>query len=149
MAELTALNDWCDALLAKLTPTERRKLARQIATELRRSNSERIGRNVSPEGEAFAPRKPSKLRQQKGAIRARMFTKLKTARQIKAGASTDAATVGFAGRTARIARVHQLGLRDQVKPGGPEVQYQARPLLGIAQQDADKVRDLIAAHLAQ
>lgn len=148
MADLTALNDWCDALLAKLTPTERRKLARQIATELRRSNSERIAHNVSPEGETFAPRKPSKLRQQKGAIRARMFTKLKTARHIKTGASTDTATVGFAGRTARIARVHQLGLRDEAKPGGVKVQYPARPLLGTNAIDLQRIETILVNYFA-
>lgn len=148
MAELTALNDWCDALLAKLTPTERRKLAGKIATELRRSNSERIARNVSPDGEAFAPRKPSKLRQQKGAIRARMFTKLKTARRIKAGASTDAATVGFIGRTARIAGEHHYGLKALHQPTSSTIDYPKRPLLGISEEDNSSLAGLLLAHLS-
>jgi phage virion morphogenesis protein len=45
--------------------------------------------------------------------------------------------VGFTAAAARIARIHQLGLRDRVsrKPGAPEVTYEARELLGFTQDE--------------
>ncbi|MEB7584304.1 phage virion morphogenesis protein [Serratia rubidaea] len=41
-----------------------------------------------------------------------MFTKLRTARYLKAQGSGDAAVVEFVGRVRRMAKVHQYGLRD-------------------------------------
>ncbi len=43
----------------------------------------------------------------------------------------DGLEVGFYGRVARIARVHQYGLRDRVVAGGNDVQYEQRRVLGI------------------
>ncbi|PHV11318.1 phage virion morphogenesis protein [Chitinimonas sp. BJB300] len=147
MAELSHLADWCDGLLQKLSASERRQLVRQIATDLRRANVQRIAQQVTPEGEAFAPRKPNKLREKKGQIRKRMFTKLRMARNLKAGAKGDEASVTFAGRAQWVARVHHYGLRDKVKRGGPEVTYVARPLLGLSDADRKRVTDLVLANL--
>ncbi|MFZ6744681.1 phage virion morphogenesis protein [Undibacterium sp. JH2W] len=43
----------------------------------------------------------------------------------------DALKVGFYGRVARIARVHQYGLRDRVVAGGVDVQYEQLRVLGL------------------
>ena len=58
------------------------------------------------------------------------------------------AVVGFTGRTERIARVHHFGLRDSVKPGGPEYDYPARPLLGISDDFTKRLQDRLLSHLA-
>ena len=77
-----------------------------------------------------------------------MFQKLRTAKHLKASAQGSDAVVQFMGRTERIARVHHLGLRDRVKPGGPEYDYPERPLMGFPQGYEDQLKDRILAHLA-
>ncbi|MNW20862.1 Phage virion morphogenesis family protein [compost metagenome] len=56
--------------------------------------------------------------------------------------------VAFAGRTERIARVHHFGLRDSVRPGGPEYDYPARPLLGISDDFTKRLQDRLLSHIA-
>jgi phage virion morphogenesis protein len=76
-----------------------------------------------------------------------MFQKLKMARYLKAQGSEQAVTVGFTGRIARIARVHQYGLKDRAERGAPDVRYARRELLGLAKDDLKLVEDLILEHL--
>jgi len=145
---LSQLESWAGALLAKLEPPARRTLAVTIARELRRSQQQRIASQRDAEGSPFAPRKP-RLREKAGAIRRRgeMFTKLRTARWLRISGTADAAEVGFAGRVASIARVHQDGLRDRAAPDAPEVRYPKRPLLGFTGADREHIRDLLLRHL--
>ncbi|MEC3890249.1 phage virion morphogenesis protein, partial [Xanthomonas campestris] len=105
MDELTALENWAAPLLASLQPGERRTLARKIGTELRRSQSQRIGKQQAPDGTPYAPRK-QQLRQKSGRVkRAKMFAKLRQPKYFKISASPNAVSVGFVGRVSRIARV--------------------------------------------
>jgi phage virion morphogenesis protein len=137
--------------LAKLTPAARRQVARSIAIALRRSQQRRIAAQTSPDGSPFPARKgSSSLREKRGAIRRRkdaMFVKLRTARWLKANVTAEGAEVGFFGRVARLARVHQDGGDDRVSPGGPVARYPARPLLGFSAADRVMVRDLLLTHL--
>jgi phage virion morphogenesis protein len=146
VADLKALADWVEPLLAALSQPEQRKLARTIATELRKSQSQRIGRQQNPDGSAYAPRKPQNRR---GYIKAklRMFEKLRTARNLKAQVEPGAAVVGFMGRVARIAYVHQYGEFDRVEPTGPSVLYAQRQLLGYSAEDLDMIERLLIQHL--
>ena len=142
MDELTALENWAAPLLARLQPGERRSLARKIGTELRRSQSQRIGKQQAPDGTPYAPRK-QQLRQKSGRVkRAKMFAKLRQAKYFKVSASPNAVSVGFVGRVARIARVHQNGLQERVRRGGPAVRYDRRVLLGYSSTDLDFVREI-------
>ena len=59
-----------------------------------------------------------------------MFKKLRLARNLKAGASDAEAWVGFVGRAARIARVHQEGRVDRPSSGQKPVRYAKRVLIG-------------------
>jgi phage virion morphogenesis protein len=95
------------------------------------------------------PRKP-RLRDRAGALRrqAAMFSKLRTARWLRATGITNAAEVGFTGRVARIARIHQEGLRDRAEPTAPEIRYPRRALLGVTGSDRERIRDLLLLHLA-
>lgn len=133
-------------LIARLDSKARRQLAREIARQLRQSQQKRIAAQLNPDGSAFAPRKPQ-VRNKKGTIRRTMFSKLRTARWLKAEATPNAAVVGFARQVGRIAAVHQYGLRDLVQRGGPEVRYPVRQLLGFTRNDIDTVCDLMVAHL--
>ena len=63
-------------------------------------------------------------------------------------ATASEAVVGFVGRAERIARVHHFGLRDKVKPGGPDYTYPARQLLGITDAQIERVRELLLKHLS-
>lgn len=148
MDELTALENWAAPLLARLQPGERRTLARKIGTELRRSQSLRIGKQQAPDGTPYAPRK-QQLRQKSGRVkRATMFAKLRQAKFFKVSASPNAVSVGFVGRVSRIARVHQDGLSERVRPGGPRARYEKRVLLGLSAEDRQLIRDHLLNHLA-
>lgn len=144
---LQQLEHWTSPLLDKLSPAEQRKLSRRIATDLRRSQSERIAQQKNPDGSAFDPRKPQRLRKRLGSVQA-MFEKLRTARLLRAKATSAEAVIAITGRSGRIARVHQEGLRDQVRPGGPSIIYPRRELLGLTDADRENVRNTLLDHLA-
>lgn len=148
--ELTQLELWAAPLLVKLAPAQRRQLARTIALDLRRSQQQRIAAQTAPDGMPYVARKrrTESFRDKRGAIRRRkenMFVKLRTARWLKARVTNEDAEVGFFGRVARLARVHQEGGTDFVIPGGPLVRYAQRPLLGFTPAD----REAIRGHLLQ
>jgi len=147
---LSQLESWAGALLAKLEPPARRTLAVAIARELRRSQQQRIASQHDAEGSPFAPRK-LRLQEKAGAIRrrAQMFSKLRTARWLRVSGTADAAEVGFAGRVARIARIHQEGLRDRAAPDAPQIRYLRRAMLGFTDSDQDIVRDKLLQHIAR
>lgn len=207
---LKQLEEWAAPLLQKLGPAEQRKITRKIATELRRSQAARIGKQRNPDGSKYAAGKKQRppvnkprrflyegdysskkrvaevksyrdegnriigydieaggirtfiksnmersfaptsrsgpsIRAQRQRTKA-MFNRMRT--KIKVLSDPGSATVGIIGRSARIARVHQYGLRDAVRPGGPTVQYPERVLLGFSEDDRKKVLDLLLEHLA-
>jgi phage virion morphogenesis (putative tail completion) protein len=148
-SSLDALEDWAAPLLKKLQPTERGKLARSLAQQLRRSQQQRIKTQKNPDGSKYSPRKKRDLRGKKGHIRRKleMFQKLRKATYLKAKGDGNAISVGFTGRVARIARVHQYGLKDRAERGAPEVRYEQREVLGFTQADLDLIRDGLLAYV--
>lgn len=148
MTELRALEDWAGGLLAKLDPAERRRLTQSIARDLRKSQQQRITAQRNPDGTPFAPRKPGALRAKKGRVKRKMFTRLRTAKHLRLQSNASAVGIAFMSRTARIARVHQYGLRDRPRPNAPQVQYARRQLLGFSSSDLDMVRDRLLDHLS-
>ena len=145
---LEALETWAAVLLARLEPGERSKLARSIGQELRRSQQKRVMAQENPDGTKFAPRKKRDLRGKQGRIRRKlaMFKKLRTATYLKVRGDSSGITVGFTGRIAQIARVHQYGLRDRAERGAPDTRYATRKLLGLTDKDLDIIRDGLLAH---
>ncbi|PKV14546.1 phage virion morphogenesis protein [Xanthomonas prunicola] len=147
MDDLTALENWAAPLLARLQEGERRNLARKIGTALRRSQSQRIGKQQAPDGTPYAPRK-EQLRDKAGRVkRKKMFAKLRQAKYFKVSASPNQVSVGFMGRVSRIARVHQEGLTERVRPIGPMARYDKRVLLGLSEEDRQLIRDQLLNHL--
>lgn len=146
---LEALETWASVLLERLEPGERVKLARSIGQELRRSQQKRVMAQTNPDGSKYAPRKKRDPRGKQGRIRRRldMFKKLRTASYLKIRGDSNAVTVGFTGRIARIARVHQYGLKDRAERGAPDVRYDQREVLGFTEADLDLIRDGLLAHL--
>jgi phage virion morphogenesis protein len=153
MDDLTALESWAGGLLSQLEAPARRVVLRDIARELQRSQRTRITQQRNPDGSAYEARKPrpkKHLRDKAGRIkRAAMFMKLKQARYLRAESDATGLAVGFAGRIARLARIHQLGLSDHVAPGGPDYRYPARVLLGFSDADRELIRDVLLKHLAK
>lgn len=147
MSDLDALEDWAGPILRRLEPAGRVKLARSLAQQLRRSQQQRVAAQRNPDGSAFAPRKPHKLREKAGRVKrkAKMFQKMRTAAYLKASGDGRAVTVGFVGRIAKIARVHQYGLRDRVAPRGPKASYEQRRLLGLTSDDLDLIKNILLA----
>lgn len=149
--DLHALEQWAGALLAKLQPAQRRAVNRQVATDLRRSQMQRIAAQHGPDGASYVARKTRKAwRGKSGRIKrqkAAMFNKLRTAKHLKTRADEHQLTVGFFGRVARIARVHQEGLKDRVFKRGPEYQYPSRPLLGFSESDRALICNSLLQHL--
>ncbi len=148
--DLAALEDWLTPLVQRLGAAERRKLARRLAVGLRARQARRIGEQKNPDGSRFEPRKRrQKLGDKAGRIKrtAAMYIKFRQTRHMLAKSDADGVTVGFAGRDAAIARIHQEGLLAKVDPGGPLYQYPARRLLGWSDEDQAWVMEQVINHL--
>ncbi|HHT7538549.1 TPA: phage virion morphogenesis protein [Raoultella planticola] len=133
MAELQEVDAWLDVLLAGLEPAARKRMMRELAQQLRRSQQKNIRMQRNPDGTAYEPRRVT-ARTKQGRIRRQMFAKLRTTKYLKAIASPDSASVEFEGRVQRIARVHHYGLREWVGEGRKNIKYPARRLLGRTQE---------------
>ncbi|CAI1571238.1 Mu-like prophage protein gpG [Serratia liquefaciens] len=147
MNELKPFDDQLAGLIAGLSASRRRQLAAEIAKRLRTSQQQRIKRQQAPDGTPYAARKRQPIRSKKGRVKREMFAKLRTHRYMKAKGTADEALVEFAGRVQRMARVHQEGLRDRPNRHCRDVQYEARPLLGVSEFDRQIVEDVITSQL--
>ncbi|WP_186078680.1 phage virion morphogenesis protein [Burkholderia gladioli] len=145
---------WAAEQLARVSPAQRRKLALSIARELRRRQAERIAQQTNPDGTPYAPRKRGQSKRagarasQRRIKRQAMFMKLRTARWLTVSATVDGAEVGFRGRVAQIAAVHQHGERAPVAPNGPAYRYPRRVLLGLTDTDRQSIRDALIDFLS-
>ncbi|TCD16938.1 phage virion morphogenesis protein [Lelliottia amnigena] len=148
MSEFKPFDDKLAGLIGALSPAGRRKLAAEIAKELRRSQQQRIKQQKAPDGTPYQARKRQPLRGKTGRIKQAMFQKLRTSRYIKAIGRNDAAVVEFTGKVQRIARVHQYGLKDKANPHCQDVQYPERQLLGLNDIHTQMVERLIIHHFS-
>ncbi|MHC5192728.1 phage virion morphogenesis protein [Pseudomonas frederiksbergensis] len=147
---LEALEDWAAGLLGQLEPTSRNKLARSLGQALRRSQQQRIITQRNPDGSKYAPRKQRNLRGKQGRVKRKvhMFRKLRTSSFLKTQGDGNSISVGFTGRIARIAKVHQYGLKDRAEQGAPDVKYEQREVLGFTEEDLDLIRNGLLEHLS-
>lgn len=149
--DLHALEAWAGALLAKLAPAQRRAINHKVAIDLRRSQAQRIKAQQGPDGTTYPVRKRRKeLKGKKGRIKrqkATMFNKIRTAKYLKVHADPGQLTVGFVGKVARVAWVHQEGLTDMVSTKGAKYSYPVRPLLGLHEKDRTLIRESVLRHL--
>jgi phage virion morphogenesis protein len=151
MSDLQALENWAGLLLHRIEPAARTSLARSIAQQLRRSQQQRVTAQRNPDGSQYVPRKQRDLRGKQGRIqrKLKMFRKLRTASYLKARGDSSLVSVGFTGRIARIARVHQYGLKDRAERGAPDVRYDQREVLGFTEADLDLIREGFLTHVTQ
>lgn len=147
MNKFNPFDDKLAGLIAAISPAGRRKLATEIAKELRRSQQQRIKQQIAPDGTPYQARKRQPLRAKKGRIKRAMFQKLRTSRYMKASGRNNTAVVEFTGKVQRIARIHQFGLKDRPNPYAQDVQYPERQLLGFSQKDNFLVEDIIVRNL--
>lgn len=145
--DLERFEQWAAPLIAALSDVQCRRLASDIGRQLKRSTSRRIAQQANLDGSPYEPRKP-RLRDQRDSIRREaMFKKIRSSKYLLLRTSAEGIALGYLGRLARIARVHQEGLTDKPQPGGPDVEYPERQLLGFTDDDADMVREAIMKHL--
>jgi phage gpG-like protein len=88
-----------------------------------------------------------KIRQRVSIRRRAMFRRIRRSGILNIGADDHEAWVGFAGRVAAVARVHQFGLRDKPSRTAREVAYARRELLGLTAQDREDLIDAVLEHL--
>ncbi|MEH8744318.1 phage virion morphogenesis protein, partial [Klebsiella pneumoniae] len=143
MNDFKPFEDKLAGLIAALSPAGRRRMTADIAKKLRQRQQQRIKSQKAPDGSPFAPRKRPPVRAKKGRIKREMFAKLRTNRYMKATGSDSAAVVEFTGKVQRIARVHQLGLKDKPSPKSAAVEYPQRQLMGFTDDDRQLVESVI------
>ncbi len=146
MSGLEAFDERLGALIGNLSPAARKEMARTIAKRLRAGQQQNIKRQQAPDGTPFKPRK-APARKKKGRVKREMFARLRTAKYMKAKGTADDAVVEFTGNVQRMARVHHYGLRDRPARGGKEVHYEARPLLGISNNNKEIIKEEIISYL--
>ncbi|HDV8340494.1 TPA: phage virion morphogenesis protein [Enterobacter hormaechei] len=149
MSDFKPFDNQLAGLLAALSPAGRRKLAGEIAKQLRTAQQQRIKQQKAPDGSPYQARKSQPLKAKKGRIKRAMFQKLRTNRYMKASGRENGAVVEFTGKVQRIARVHQYGLKDRPNAHAQDVQYAERQLLGFSQADKQLVETLTIKHLSR
>ena len=147
MSDFKPFDNKLAGLLAALSPAGRRKLAGEIAKQLRTAQQQRIKQQKAPDGSPYQARKRQPLRAKQGRIKRAMFQKLRTNRYMKASGRENGAVVEFTGKVQRIARVHQFGLKDRPNAHAQDVQYAERQLLGFSQTDKQRIESLIVEYL--
>lgn len=139
MKSFAALNRWFDQFFKHLEPSQRRELMRRLAQGLRIRSKGRISQQRDPNGNRFTPRK----RDQIGNIKRKGAMFKKIGQQLKIEYSADKASVGFGGRTAQIAKVHQEGNTIRSTDHAKPTKYPIRELVGFSQEDQKWVESKI------
>ncbi|EMD2744003.1 phage virion morphogenesis protein [Enterobacter ludwigii] len=147
MSEFKPFDDRLNGLIAALSPAARRKLAGEIAKELRKWQQQRIKLQKAPDGSPYQARKRQPLRAKTGRIKREMFQKLRTSRYMKATGRENSAVVEFTGKVQRIAQVHQYGLKDRPNPHSRDVQYAERQLLGFSKTESNAIEKIVLHHI--
>ncbi|UNE45495.1 phage virion morphogenesis protein [Serratia ureilytica] len=142
MNELNPFDTRLAGLIAKLSPQSRKSLAVAVSKRLRAGQQQHIKRQQAPDGTPYAPRK-TRLRNKKRLRDRAMFSKLRTARYLKAQGNSDAAVVEFVGRVKRMVNVHHYGLRDRATPHSEAVKYESRPLLGFNESALEEIEQIL------
>ena len=94
MDELQKVDAWLAALLANLEPAARTRMLREVARDVRRIQQQNITAQRAPDGTAWEPRRMT-ARTKQGRVKRKMFTKLKTAKYLKAKANASQAEVSL------------------------------------------------------
>ncbi|RYL25910.1 phage virion morphogenesis protein [Acinetobacter piscicola] len=143
MDAIAGLNHWLDGFSEKLAPSQKKELMRILAQGMRLRFKDRITGQRDPDGHRFIPRK----RDQIGNIKRQgaMFKSIN--KQLKTTYTAVQAEIGFAGRNAYVASVHQYGKTirptSKVKP----TRYSIRELVGFGEDDQRWAMSIIEDYL--
>lgn len=148
MNDFARLPQYTNEILQKMSPSERAKLSRTIGRDIRNSQKQRITSQQNTDGSSYASRKKRLRDRMKSKVRNKMFSKIKSLTYLKVMTDADSIDIGFAGRIARIARVHQYGLRDRAEKNAPTVQYAKRELLGLTEKEITNIASLLEKHIS-
>nr|WP_266095754.1 phage virion morphogenesis protein [Acinetobacter dispersus] len=121
-----------------------RSLMRKLTQGLRIRMRDRVKQQRDPEGFRYIPRK----RDQIGKIRRTGALFQMIGRQIKTEYSDKKAAVGFSGRTAKIAQIHQEGLTQRPSRTADPVAYPRRELVGFSEDDKSWIETTIFEFLS-
>lgn len=146
---LAALDDWFGQVLEGLSPTQRKRAGMKLGKALRRSNLDRMAKNIEPDGGPMEKRK-ARL-DQRGRVRrkagGKMFRKLRLARNWSIKATPDSVEIAPS-KGDSVAATHHFGLRGFVgrAPDGSKIytRFPERRLLGFSEADRDAVLDVVA-----
>jgi len=148
MSDFKPFDDKLAGLIAALSPAGHRKLAGEIAKQLRAAQQQRIKQQKAPDGSPYKARKRQQLRAKTGRIKRSMFQKLRTSHYMKASGREKSAVVEFTGKVQRIAQIHQYGLKDRPNAHALDVKYPERQLLGFNQDNKRYIESLIIKHFS-
>lgn len=131
MDAIAGLNHWLDGFSEKLEPSQKKELMRILAQGMRLRFKDRIAGQKDPDGKRFIPRK----RDQIGNIKRQgaMFKGIQ--KQIKTKYTAVQAEIGFSGRTAYVASVHQDGKTIRPTSTAKPTRYAIRELVGFGEDD--------------
>jgi len=139
MDAYAGLDHWLDQIALRLEPTQRRELMRRLAQGLRVRNRDRIKQQRDPDGHRFIPRKRNQIGNKKR--QGDLFQNI--GKEIKTEYSADHAAVGFGGRIAQIAEVHQEGKTIKPSRYAKATKYPIRALVGFSKDDEKWIQNEI------
>jgi phage virion morphogenesis protein len=138
--DLSRFEEWFGQILAGLAPEQRKSAAMKLGRELRRSNLQRIGQNVEPDGNPMEPRKPRKDRRGRVQRRGKMFKGLRRLRNWKVSADAEGLEItpatGAVDRVAAVSQFSEVALVGYLRNGTPiRARYAQRRVLGFSPED--------------
>lgn len=143
MTDLSYLPEHLARLAQGFSPAQLQKLQRQMATKLRREQSKRITAQQNVDGSSYEVRKPQRPKKGK-RVRAKMMNTIKNAAHMRIKHRTDGFDIGYTGRMAQIASVHQYGLTSRVDARrGTTAAYPVRELIGISDENKQMLDEMM------
>lgn len=148
MSDLTVeLNDYARKLISALSPEQRKKAEKAIATELRRNMRQRLTRQEDIYGVAFKPRKREKYKTFKRARtrKKKMLLGFRDKAWLRIHFEKSKLSVGYNGRAGVLAEVHNEGLAQIVggRQGKHWAQYPERRWIGLSDEDKHAIDEII------
>lgn len=131
MDAIAGLNHWLDGFSEKLAPSQKKELMRILAQGMRLRFKDRIAGQRDPDGKRFIPRK----RDQIGNIKRQGAMFKGITKQLKTKYTAVQAEIGFSGRTAYVASVHQEGKTIRPTSKAKPTRYSIRELVGFGEDD--------------
>lgn len=144
---LHVIDERLSALVQALSARERHRLMRCLVLDVRRFNHKNITKQRNPDGSAWPARKTQINKGGKIARKKKMMLGLRKARHMRVSNDDQSGEIGYRGRTAQIAWVHQTGGLDAAVAGGDVFRYPVRQLLGFPSELQDLIEDRLLDHL--